>query len=224
MSGRWSEARPLEFIARALYALALSRLRQARARTLVSARGAVLLDRARLRRRRRSTVAPRTSELRSRAVGQLSERTRNLVTGRPGSGGRPLCTASRLTAAGADGRGHFDPWMAAVVLWVRGDPVPLLRTAEATRFLSMPFDLAIRHSPSRMVGGGGSELIWSWLLTKTILFPSSTHLLRGARDTALLHDMRNRSHRNHRLSEDRSMPISIRSMAAASCERLDRFV
>ena len=46
--------------------------------------------------------------------------------------------ASRRPAQ--NGRGHFDPSMAAVVSWVRDVPVLLLRRAEAFRFSSsMPF-------------------------------------------------------------------------------------
>ena len=49
----------------------------------------------------------------------------------------PLPASRRLAQ---NGRGHFDPSMAAVVSWVRGVPFPLLRGAEALRFsLSMPF-------------------------------------------------------------------------------------
>ena len=49
----------------------------------------------------------------------------------------PLPASRRLAQ---NGRGHFDPSMAAVVSWVRGVPVPLLRRAEAFRFSSsMPF-------------------------------------------------------------------------------------
>ncbi len=136
----------------------------------------------------------------------------------------PLPASRRLAQ---NGRGHFDPWMAAVVSWVRGDPVPLLRTAEAARFLSMPFDLAIRRSPSRMAGGGGSELVWSWLCLQAVEYHSPrlpAHLVSRCSGCSVAAIFSWRCSQFHRESEVRSRPMSMLSTAATSCAMLDRFV
>lgn len=84
--------------------------------------------------RRRSPVEPR-----SHAVGQPSDRERNLVKGRPGLGCRPLRAASRREATSADGPEPPDPCAVSSRPGGLGRPVPPSCELGSGPLVPMPF-------------------------------------------------------------------------------------
>ena len=88
----------------------------------------------------------------------------NLVTGRPGLCGRPLCTASRLAANSADRTLLPDPCAAEVVQKGRGYPFlhPAQHRSSMPGLCRCPSTIFIRRSPPRLVSDGGSAPIRDW--------------------------------------------------------------